>query len=1050
MPIRFDQPWLLLLIVLIVPIVLIGMRSMQAYDRLRRWSVILLRSLVMLTLAIILAGPSFRQTHNHVTVIGLLDVSGSVRRFADLPTIPELELQTNLEYLRHWFRQAVEMREPDDRFGMIVFDGRAIAISVPTRGDYPDDQVDLATLEGTNIAEAIELGLAMLPSDTARRLVLISDGNETTGSALAAAREAAGRTGDTLSAIDASTIQQQVSIDVVPLAYRIDRDVQVVRVEAPATARPDQVITLRVVLEAIQPTEGRLTILREQAPIDLDPDDPGFAREISLPAGQSVHLVRVALGNDPINRFEAIFEPALPTDDELPENNRAESIVATPGRGAILLVRSGQTSDNALEATLRDANLRVDVVPSSRIPTDLLQLQAYDLVILQNIPAYEVTEPLQETIARYVNDFGGGLIMVGGEDSFGAGGWNGTAIEHILPVELDLPKEMRLTKAALVLVIDKSGSMGMRVAGSRATQQEVANRGTAAAIQSLQPESLVGVVVFDSFSRELIPLSLNDNPQQSMQEVLSILPSGGTSMGPALERAHAMLNAVDVKNKYVVVLSDGRSDGRSRLNSIVANMTDDNINVSSIAVGDSADDEMLEQIATIGNGEFYDVIDPATLPSVLVDSVQVVNKPLIKEVTFVPVALPTGSALAAEIVSADTPPLKGLVLTAPRNNPLVTMEMVTPEGEPLLAHWQAGLGRTAAFTSDASQQWAGAWLPWSGYATFWTQLARTIARPPMSQEYELTTNIRDGQLHIQLDATSPDDGYLDYLTIEGSVYTPSGDAIDIRLRQTGPGRYATSLNTTESGNYVIALTPRKGTRALAPIIGGINQPAGQEFRRYASNVSLLQQVMETTGGRQLDVEQPQATNLFDRTDLPPSVSLLPSWQKFLWFLLAVFLLDVACRRIAWDKGTILAWWQRATAKVSMTRKADESQATLETLRTRSTEISAQRQHDSRAVEKLQADSSFKTPGLAKQSTNTSTASKKSPATTSFSEYTDEAQRQARRSALNKLSGRKSKSTSSKKDQKSSKSDLEKELPASNESETAASRLAAKRRRERGK
>ena len=236
-------------------------------------------------------------------------------------------------------------------------------------------------------------------------------------------------------------------------------------------------------------------------------------------------------------------------------------------------------------------------------------------------------------------------------------------------------------------------------------------------------------------------------------------------------------------------------------------MADDGIRLTTIAVGDRADHETLRRLAEVGGGEFYPVRNPRTLPRVLVDSVQVMNKPLLKEEPFVPQVQATGSKLTVGL--EDAPVLGGLVITAPRSDPNVTVELAHPDGEPLLAHWQVGLGRAAAFTSDADGGWSDRWVEWPGYAVFWTQLARAMARPTTSPDAELLTVIRDGRLHITLEAAR-EEGFLDYLHVDGVAYTPSGEAVPVKLPQTAPGRYETSLAATEPGNYVVALSPRRG------------------------------------------------------------------------------------------------------------------------------------------------------------------------------------------------------------------------------------------------
>jgi hypothetical protein len=373
-------------------------------------------------------------------------------------------------------------------------------------------------------------------------------------------------------------------------------------------------------------------------------------------------------------------------------------------------------------------------------------------------------------------------------------------------------------------------------------------------------------------------------------------------------------------------------------------MVADDITLTTIAVGDDADDQTLMRLADVGGGEFYPVRNPRTLPRVLVDSVQVINQPLIKEDPFAPVVRATGSTLTIGLDEA--PLLGGLVITGPKPDPQVTVEMEHPDGEPLLAHWQAGLGRTAAFTSDADGRWSRRWIDWPGFATFWAQLARTIARPATSPDAELIAQIVDGRLRITLEAAS-DKQFLDYLHVDGTVYAPGGRAVPVRLRQTAPGRYETSIDAARPGNYVVALSPRRGNRRLAPVIGGASQSASPEFRRFRSNGALLDQIADMTGGRRLDVTRPRATDLFDRQGMEPSLAALPVWQSLLWLTLGLVLLDVASRRLAWGYGRMWGLVRQAAARVAPSHvRGRAAAATLASLRQASAQTTqANRQQD---------------------------------------------------------------------------------------------------------
>lgn len=998
MNIRFDQPEWLLLALLAAPLILLGWQTFRSMDRLRRTTALGLRSLLLLAIAIILAGPRMIDEHDRITVIGLLDISDSVQRFGQLPRPPDADHAANIQYLRDWFRKATKTKATDDRFGLIVFDGQATAISTPVRGRHVDDNLDVTMIDGTNIADAIRLGLAMFPADTIKRLVLLSDGNETIGDALEAAAQAAGLSSADIeihqprdSRLDANHTSRAtppgVPIDVAPIAYNVTRDAQIVRIEAPSTARPGQTVNLRIVMEATAPMAADLTLLREGARVDLNgAPGGGTSRRIELPAGQSVQTAQVVLAETPVNRFEAILEPVDPDDDALPDNNRAEAFTATPTKGKTLVLDT-RGVDNPIADALRNAGLPVESGPPSLLPTDPLGLQAYDLIVLDNLAAYDLDREQHELLARYVNDAGGGLVMIGGDRSFGAGGWNGTALEEILPVELDPPKELRTPTAALVLVLDKSGSMGYDVAGARATQQQIANNGAAMAVESLHAGSLVGVVTFDFVAHEHVPLQPNDDPKAIADRIRAITPEGGTNIEPALRMADRMLRGVKVQKKHVVLLTDGRSYSRD-MDALVDAMAADGIRITTIAVGDDPDEELLARMAQRSGGEYFAVRNPAMLPRVLVDSVQVINKPLIKEGEFRPIVRPTGSTLTAGMDSA--PPLYGLVITAPRPDSHaaaglqridrednsssasstrrayiggpVTIEMSHPDGEPLLARCQAGLGRVAAFTSDADGSWSRAWLNWPGYAPFWTQLARTIARPTMSHDAELTTSISDGRLLMTLEVTRGEEGFLDYLQVDGTAYTPDRRSVPVRLAQVAPGRYEGSIPAPSAGNYIVALNPRSGNRHLAPVIGGTSQSTGRELARYQSNLALLEQIVQRTGGRRLDIDDPLEANLFDRTGLTPVISSLPAWRPFAWLALALFLLDVACRRIAWSWTAIRNRIVETSAMARLRHARGAEVATvLASLRTVATQVDQRLDAQSSGVDKAHPESPLKPP-----------------------------------------------------------------------------------------
>ncbi len=939
MTLRFEQPEWLLLILLAVPVAAVAWRWMVAMSPARRWTVVVARLLLIALIAGMLSGATAIRRTDRVAVIALIDISGSVQRFADAGRAPDGRRLRITDAVRDFLRTASRNRAPDDLLGIVVFDGSAAVVASPTRVDVLDRPLDLTMTEGTNLAGAIRLAAAMFPPDAARKLVIFSDGNETEGKALEAAMEIAGpgvrvESGDPDSLAASGTTRPAsraaaargvggvggwrgwgggVSIDVVPIPYNLSREVVLESVDVPPQAPSEATITVRVVLDATDTATGTLLLTREGEPVDINGEQPGLGRRLSLAPGRNVETIQVPLDAGRVHRFEAIFEPDTVryvdgaegfAGDTITLNNRAQAVTLTPGSGTVLVV-DGVSGGNpqglgaTLPRTLAAAGMQVETIAPEGLPTDLLSLQSYDLIILQSVAADAVPTATHELLASYVSQLGGGLVMVGGPGSFGAGGWKGTPLEPILPVRLDLPERLVMPAAAIMLVLDNSGSMSLPVGGSMRMQQEIANEGAAMAVKTLDKTDLVGVIVFNSWHDIIVPLGPNENPDATAATIRGIYPDGGTLLPPALEEAHNQLRAVNASIKHVVVLSDGISVDKERLPEIAKKMAEDGISVSAIAVGDGADTQALSLLAQEGGGAFYRVTDPHLLPRIFLRAVRVVRTPMIREAPFTPIVLPTGSPVVEGV--GQPPQLRGLVLTQPREDPTITYAMEAGPQEPLLAYWNAGLGRVAAFTSDAHAQWAEPWIPWPGYARLWTQLARQIARPPADRRAELATEIAGDELRIRLDAMGDDGRPLDLLTVPGSVYTPQGEKLELQLVQTGPGVYEGAVPAGASGNYVILLTPRQGEQLLPPVIGGVSRATGAEFRRLRSNITLLRRLADATGGQYHELSRPRSADLFDRSRIRPTEARVPLWRTLLAWAIVVMLLDVGTRRIAWDR-----------------------------------------------------------------------------------------------------------------------------------------------------
>ncbi|MDX2147379.1 MAG: VWA domain-containing protein [Planctomycetota bacterium] len=938
-----DNPSWLWLVALGVPLTLAALRLFHSMSRIRRLSAIVLRLALLGVLALLLAGLARVRSSDSLAVVFVVDQSESVTRLG------EAWSQTSVrDRVAALLQAADRQRGEDDRAGLVVFAGEAGVLAMPTRGAVAPRWMDAPVASGgTNIARALELASSLIPPDAAGRIVLVSDGNATTGDALAAARA--------LGSVSRRGVggRRGVPVDVAPIDYRVEREVLVESVDAPPRASENATINLRVVLRSSAAGVGRLTITDADRPVRIapgvtTPEDAAAGRlPVEFQAGRTVVLVPVELQGGRVHRFRATLEVGASAGegpaDGVAANNVGEAFTITPGKGVVLLVdgvgAGNPTGPGAtLANTLERAGFEARLIATSDLPTDIVAFQAFDVVILQNVPAELVPESTQNLLASFVRDLGGGLIKLGGPDAFVSGGWRGSVLEPLLPVSLDLPERLVSPEAAVVFVLDNSGSMARFVMGSTRTQQKIANHAAAAAVSMLEPTDLIGVITFNDSFEELIPLGPNKNPAQTAQEIRGISSGGGTHVGPAFARAVKLLENAEAKNKHVIVLTDGKSMGSESLPGQAQRAAASGIKVSTIGVGDDADDQTLRRMAAVGNGTFYSVSNPSMLPRVFLKAVRIVRSPMVREGEFQPEPGPGVSSLVAPV--GPPPPLLGLSITRTREDPRVVNDLLSPEGEPVLAHWNVELGQVAAFTSDA-HAWASTWIDEPYYERFWSQLVRSLSRLQGTSALDAQVTHEGGAIRVRVDARESDGSPRDGLSLSARVFKPSSeagaDAPTLALSQVAPGVYEGLMPASQAGDAsgtFVALVRPEGERSpsLRPVIAGTSIGAGVEFRALSSDRAVLERLAAASGGRVLelpgaDLASSAVPDLFRRDGASPQLTLRSMWEPLLVMAIVLLLLDIATRRIAWDRWVtpeelVVVYRERASLRPALERSRD--------------------------------------------------------------------------------------------------------------------------------
>lgn len=886
-----SSAWLWLLALLPV-LWLFSWHSLRALGPLRRGLALLLRSAVFVGLVLALAEIQWVRTSNDLTVYFLLDQSRS---------IPEVQRRAMADYVN---RLASEHRTEGDRVGVIVFGERA-AVEVPAFDADPQlrgapDAMRGVSSDQTDIASAIRLAIGSFGSGTAKRVVVVTDANQTRGNALEAARMAAA---------------ENVGIDVVPIVYEYPGEVLVESVTVPPDVRREEPFELRVVLNNTSPnTEvpGRLLIYsvaggRKQVVFT----DESLQR-ITVPPGKMARSFPLNIDVPDFYRFEAEFVADDPAADPIVQNNSGRVFVHVAGTARILIIENDEDEyrgeHDAFAEVLRQEGMEIDIRPASQAFESLADLQAYDSIVLADVPRRQIDDERVRMIVQNTQSTGGGLLVLGGPNSYGAGGWDESPLEEALPVDFHIKNIQTMPTGALALVIDCSGSMS-------GDKLEMAKAAAAASADILSPRDFLSVTAFDSQAHVIVPLTRAESPQTLKRQISRISEGGGTDMTPGMLVGYRdLLRCREASVRHMIVLTDGHTPPGDHVKQAADMLRSNGITTSTIAMGSDADTALLQRVATAGGGKFYQVSNPRNLPRIFTKEAEVVTRSPIyrSERGFTPQAVRLTEALSG--IGLPVPPITGYVMTTLKDSPLVEVALVAPEptGEAternrtILAQWRFGIGRAVALTTDVGQRWSNNWTGWEGYNKFFSQLIRSTMRPTSpGGQFLVDTQLRDGEVSIVVTALGEDNQFLNFQSMAATVSGPGREKGElVTIQQQAPGRYVGKFQAGEIGTYLVTLLP--GADA-APIRLGVDIPYSDEYRVRETNVPLLRaladlQVGNRKAGVMIDASadpkslDPGATPF--RRDLPPAEDRQPAWPWIAAVAACLFFFDIANRRIA--------------------------------------------------------------------------------------------------------------------------------------------------------
>ncbi|MEM9777424.1 MAG: VWA domain-containing protein, partial [Chloroflexota bacterium] len=523
------------------------------------------------------------------------------------------------------------------------------------------------------------------------------------------------------------------------------------------------------------------------------------------------------------------------------------------------------------------------------LPSNFAELSNYSTIVLANVNAKYLSPRKMEALATYTRDLGGGLVAVGGPEAYGMGGWFRTPIEAALPVKMQIEDEERFPAVSMVIVIDRSGSMGIQE-GSL-TKIQLAAEGAVRVVELLNDFDDITVIPVDTAPNNPIgPLSASDRGR-AIQQIRRIgAGGGGIFVFSGLEAAQQALAGSTNQVRHIILLADGSdSEEKGGVPELIDEMVADGITLTTVSIGNGSDMAWLQQMAERGQGRFHFTDRAANLPQIFTQETTTIQRTYLVEEDFFP-QLARQSPILSGI--RQTPALSGYVGTSAKNTAQVVLE--THLNDPLLATWQYGLGRSAAWTSDATGRWGTRWVAWEGFPVFWAQTVRWTISESRNSTIETVVDFSGEEALLTVDARTPGGDYLNGLEMEGSVVSPSGESIEVQLQQIAPGRYETNFVPDEEGAYFLRVAGGDAeTDTAIGQTGGWVLGYSPEYQRFDSDPQLLESLAQLTGGRDLG----QVTEAVFEHNLPSEATTRPIWPFLL--LLAVILLpiDVAVRRV---------------------------------------------------------------------------------------------------------------------------------------------------------
>ncbi|MGE7112498.1 VWA domain-containing protein [Lysinibacillus sp. NPDC047702] len=829
MDLRIDMPLALLLL---LPLLMyFGWTYWRERQRLKKShiTVLGLRILAVSCLVFALAGPYILLPIKEEQILFMVDRSASMNG-------------TDGEMVK-FIEESLQSKKDEQLAGIYSFSStlQTEAILSKSLKEVPKF-TNIGATDQTNIEQSLQLASGIVNSKKATRLVLLTDGNETKGNALELASKFKG---------------SNISVDVVPFHQPVSTDISLKSFVTPQVAYVGEQQQLVTEVHATAASQGELLLYE---------NDKLVHREaVELAQGSNVFTYKHTATAEGLVKYEAVVQVE---QDAIFENNKLTSVTMVQSEPHLLIV-NGYDSASPIAAALGRQSISFDVIDARSLPNELSSYLQYNAIIFDNVPGHLVGEAKMNVIEQAVKNFGVGFTMVGGENSFGLGGYFKTPIETLLPVEMEIKGKEQLPSLGLVIVLDRSGSM-------YGAKLELAKEAAARSVEMLRDEDTLGFIAFDDRPWEIIETGPLGNKEEAVDTILSVTPGGGTEIYGSLAKAYENLADLKLQRKHIILLTDGQSQS-GNYEDLIAEGKENGVTLSTVAIGQDADANLLEALSELGSGRFYDVVDEQTIPSILSRETAMISRTYIEDNPFYP-AIYNASGWN-KLFANGVPQMNAYIGTTAKQGASVIAE--SEKEDPVLAQWQYGLGKTFAFTSDSTGKWTGDWARWQDWGTFWQTLISQML--PSYNDIAYDVRLESDGSFIITDPTN-EAAFLDIVAVN-----EAGEELETQLEAISASQVRAVVQA-EPGLIFFRIADEDQAIYQA----GISVPYSAEYELQPVNDKLVEELTKQTGGSVLkepkEVFREFTKKGADRQNIAT------------WLILAgmlFFFIDITIRRFGW-------------------------------------------------------------------------------------------------------------------------------------------------------